>query len=176
MPGSPRWSWGGSWGLAGESVAATRRSIYIRSMSDLYPTAILALAADIPCLGPLPPGEGRTGRARKRSMVCGSEVEVAVRLDTEGRVAALGLDVAACALGQASASILGKHALGASLEEVRCARDGLEQMLKAGAPAPQGRFAELSALAPVRDYPRRHASTLLAWNAAVEAIENAERA
>jgi NifU-like protein involved in Fe-S cluster formation len=159
--------------LIDESMAVMQRSIYIRAMTDLYPTAILALAADIPHLGPLPPGEGRSGRARKRSMVCGSEVEVAVRLDAEGRVAALGLDVSACALGQASASILGKHAIGASLEEVEHARDSLEAMLKDGAPAPSGRFAELGTLAPVRDYPRRHASTVLAWKAAAEAIENA---
>jgi NifU-like protein involved in Fe-S cluster formation len=142
-------------------------------MSDLYPTAILALAADIPHLGPLPPGDGPTGRARKRSMVCGSEVEVAVRLDAEGRIANLALDVEACALGQASASVLGGSSVGATLDEVRSARDALEAMLKSDGAPPEGRFAGLSALAPVKDYPRRHASTLLAWNAAVEAMEAA---
>jgi NifU-like protein involved in Fe-S cluster formation len=142
-------------------------------MDELYPTEILALAADIPHLGSMPEGEGRTGRARKRSMVCGSEVEVEVRLDSQGRIADLGIEVEACALGQASASVLGRHAEGAALAEVAAARDALEAMLKSGAPAPEGRFAQLAALAPVRGYPRRHASTLLAWNAAVTAIEQA---
>ena len=142
-------------------------------MDELYPTEILALAADIPHLDDLPPGDGRTGRARKRSMVCGSEVDVAVRVDAEGRIAALALDVEACALGQASASVFGHAAISATLEEVRAARDGLEAMLKEGAPPPEGRFAGLAALAPVRDYPRRHASTLLVWKAAVAAMEEA---
>jgi NifU-like protein involved in Fe-S cluster formation len=142
-------------------------------MDDLYPTEILALAAGIPHLEPLGEGEGRTGRARKRSMVCGSEVEIAVRLDTEGRIADLSIEVDACALGQASASVLGRHAIGASLEEVTAARDALEAMLKENAPPPEGRFTEISALAPVRDYPQRHASTLLAWKAAAAAMEEA---
>jgi NifU-like protein involved in Fe-S cluster formation len=142
-------------------------------MDELYPTEILALAADIPHLGAMPPGEGRAGRARKRSMVCGSEVEVEVRLDDAGRIADLGIEVEACALGQASASVLGRHAVGASRDELAAARDALEALLKAGAPAPEGRFAQLSALAPVRGYPRRHASTLLAWTAAVAAMDQA---
>jgi NifU-like protein involved in Fe-S cluster formation len=155
-------------------VARGDPRLYIQSgMDDLYPTEILALAADIPHLGAMPAGDGRTGRARKRSMVCGSEVEVAVRLDEQGRIADLGIDVEACALGQASASVLGRHAVGASRDEVAAARDALEAMLKNGAPTPEGRFSQLAALAPVRDYPRRHASTLLAWTAAVAAMEQA---
>lgn len=142
-------------------------------MDELYPTAILALAADIPHLGDLPPGEGRAARVRKRSMVCGSEVEVAIRLDDEGRIKDIALGVEACALGQASASVLGGHAVGARLAEVKAARDALEAMLRSDGPPPLGRFAALAALAPVKDYPRRHASTLLAWNAAVAAMEEA---
>lgn len=142
-------------------------------MDDLYPTAILALAADIPHLGDLPPGDGPVGRSRKRSMVCGSQVEVALRLDAAGLIKDIALDVEACALGQASASVLGGHAQGASLDEVKAARDALEAMLKSDGPPPLGRFAALAALAPVKDYPRRHASTLLAWNAAVAAMEEA---
>jgi NifU-like protein involved in Fe-S cluster formation len=160
------------------AVAPRSAGLYIQSgMDELYPTEILALAADIPHLGAMPPGQGRpgerVGRARKRSMVCGSEVEIEVRLDEEGRLADLGIEVEACALGQASASVLGGHAIGATLEEMAGARDALEAMLKSGAPAPEGRFSQLAALAPVRGYPRRHASTLLAWTAAVAAMEEA---
>lgn len=155
-------------------MARARADAYIRAgMDELYPTEILALAADIPHLGALPPGEGREGSARKRSMVCGSEVEVAVRLDADGRIADIGLDVEACALGQAAASIFARHGIGASLDEMRAARDALEAMLTADGPAPEGRFAELAALEVVRDYPRRYASTQLAFKAGVAAMEEA---
>ncbi|MCG8441585.1 MAG: iron-sulfur cluster assembly scaffold protein [Caulobacterales bacterium] len=133
----------------------------------LYTTDVLALAADIAHLGALPDAEGR---ARKRSMVCGSEVEAAVRLDPEGRIAALGMDVQACALGQASASVFARSAIGASLDEVAHARAALEAMLKEGGPPPDGRFAGLAALESVRDYPPRHASTLLAFKAGEAAM------
>lgn len=132
-----------------------------------YSTDLLARAADIPYATPLAEADGR---ARKRSMVCGSEVEVSVRLGEEARIAALGLDVRACALGQASASVFAHAAIGASLEEVLAGRDALTAMLKQGAPAPSGRFADLAALAGIRDFPRRHASTLLVWNAAADAM------
>lgn len=148
--------------------AATR---HICSMTtDLYPTALLRLAANIPHLGLLDPADGL---ATKRSMVCGSEVTVSVRLDRAGLIGELGLEVEACALGQAAAAIFAHNAMGASLEQIVAARDGLEAMLKAGAPAPLGRFADLAALEPVRDYPRRHASTLLALKAGAMAVEQA---
>jgi len=143
-------------------------------MDDLYPTHILALAADIPHVGALADGgDGRVGKVRKRSMVCGSEVEVSVRLDEDGRVADVGLDIEACALGQASASVFARHAIGATLDDVVAARDALEAMLKDDGPAPQGRFKELEALRVVQGYPRRHASTLLAFRAGAAAIEDA---
>lgn len=138
-----------------------------------YSNEILALAADIPHVGPL---EGAQGRVRKRSMVCGSEVEVALNLDAEGRIAALGLDVRACALGQAAASVFARNAIGASLAEVETARDALEAMLSDGGPPPEGRFSGLAALAVVKDYPRRRASTLLAFRAAAEAMRAARDA
>lgn len=139
-------------------------------VADLYPSALLALAADIPHLGPLPEAEGQ-GRAR--SAVCGSVVEVALRLDDAGRIADIGIELEACALGQACASVLGRCAIGASWEEVAGARDALAAMLKEGGPPPQGRFAELAALAPARDYPRRHASAQLAFKAAADAMASA---
>ncbi len=135
-----------------------------------YSSELLALAADIPHLGEL---AAPHGRARKRSMVCGSEVEVALRLDGDDRIEALGMDVQACALGQAAASVFARSAIGAGFDEVTEAADGFEAMLKQGGPVPQGRFAGLAALEVVRDYPRRHASALLAFKAAREAFAQA---
>lgn len=138
--------------------------------TDLYPTELLRLAASIPHLGVLEPADGH---ATKRSMVCGSEVTVSVRLNDAGAIDQLGLEVDACALGQASAAVFAQNAIGATLADIIAARDALEVMLKAGAPAPDGRFAALAALEPVRDYPRRHASTLLAFKAGAMAVEQA---
>jgi len=84
--------------------------------------------------------------------------------------------VRACALGQASAAVLGAHVIGASLEEIEMARNALRDMLKADGPPPEGRFAELAVLEAVKDYPARHASTLLAFEAAVEAVRTAAKA
>jgi NifU-like protein involved in Fe-S cluster formation len=81
--------------------------------------------------------------------------------------------VKACALGQASAAVLGEHVIGASVEELKTARDALKAMLKAGGSPPEGRFADLKVLAVVADYPPRHASTMLAFEAVVEAAERA---
>jgi NifU-like protein involved in Fe-S cluster formation len=88
-------------------------------------------------------------------------------------VADFAQEVKACALGQASASVLGRHAVGASVHELESARDQFRAMLKAGGPAPDGRFADLAMLAPVKDYPARHASTLLAFEAVCEAVRKA---
>ena len=83
------------------------------------------------------------------------------------------MDPKACALGQAATSILAEHAVGATVLEIRAARDALRAMLKDGAPPPEGRFWELRHLEPVADYPPRHVSTLLAFEAAVAAIDAA---
>ena len=85
-------------------------------------------------------------------------------------------DVRACALGQAAAAVLGAHVLGAELLEVELARDALSAMLKANGPPPAGRFADLAVLEVVKDYPARHASTLLAFEATVEAVRAAVQA
>ena len=76
----------------------------------------------------------------------------------------------ACALGQAAAAILGAHVIGASAQEIIAARDAMAAMLRQGGPEPQGQFADLGLLAPVRDYPPRHASALVALEAAAEAV------
>lgn len=140
-------------------------------MSELYHNRILELAASIPHLGRLSDAEGSV---LKVSRVCGSTVNVDVKLDAAGeRIAAIAVDPKACALGQATTSILAEQAVGATLAEIRAARDALRAMLKDGAPPPEGRFWELRHLEPVADYPPRHASTMLAFDAAVAAIDEA---
>ena len=138
-------------------------------IDDLYSARILKLAANMPRAGRLSaPG----GSSEKVSRLCGSKVVVDVAV-AGGRVVDFAQDVRACALGQASAAILGEHVIGASVGELVEARDGLRAMLKTGAPPPEGRFADLAVLAQVRDFPARHASTLLAFEAAAEAALNA---
>jgi NifU-like protein involved in Fe-S cluster formation len=141
-------------------------------IDDLYSAKVLALAANMPRAGRLAHPQGS---AEKVSKLCGSRVTVDVVLE-DGRVADFAQDVKACALGQASAAVLGAHVIGASVKELEAARDGLKAMLKQGAPAPGGRFADLRALEVVRDYPPRHASTMLAFEAVVEAARQAEGA
>jgi NifU-like protein involved in Fe-S cluster formation len=138
-------------------------------IDDLYSAQVLKLAANLPRSGRLPAPDAS---AEKVSKLCGSRVlvDLVVR---EGRVADFAQEVKACALGQASASVLGAHVIGATPEELEAARDQFRRMLKEGAPAPEGRFAELAMLAPVKDYPARHASTLLAFEAAAEAARTA---
>jgi NifU-like protein involved in Fe-S cluster formation len=144
---------------------------HLDAMSELYHNRILELAASIPHLGRL---EDAEGSVLKVSRVCGSTVNVDVKLDTAGeRIAAIAVDPKACALGQATTSILAEQAVGATLAEIRAARDALRAMLKDGAPPPEGRFWELRHLEPVADYPPRHASTMLAFDAALAAIEEA---
>lgn len=137
---------------------------------DLYHTRVLELAADIPHVGRL---EDPHGSCLKTSRICGSSVHVDVRLDSEGLIAAVAFDPKACALGQAATSILARQAPGRSIGEIRAAREALLAMLKEGAGPPEGDFWELRHLAPVRDYPPRHVSTLLAFDALVEAMQMA---
>ena len=141
------------------------------SLDDLYTDRILKLAANMPRAGRLArPG----GSAEKVSKLCGSRVTVDVAL-ADGRVADFAQDVQACALGQAAAAILGENVVGAAVEEVEAARDALVAMLKRGGPPPEGRFGDLRVLQAVKDYPARHASTALAFEAATAAIAQALR-
>ena len=133
----------------------------------LYSQRILALAADIPHAERL---AEPMASASKRSPLCGSTVTVDVVVE-DGRLADLGMDVKACALGQASASVLARTAIGHSREEIAEARDALKAMMKEGAAAPEGAFAELEVLSPAKDYKNRHASIMLAWEAVIEAID-----
>lgn len=139
-------------------------------IDDLYSAKILKLAANLPRAGRLPaPGAS----AERVSKLCGSKavVDVVVR---DGVIVDYAQDVKACALGQAVAGIVGEHIIGATVQEVEAARDALKAMLKQGGPAPTGRFADLALMAPVADYPPRHASTLVAIEAAAEAARQAQ--
>lgn len=136
---------------------------------DLYSGRVLELAAQARAVGT---PAAQQGHAVRVSRLCGSEVDVGLSL-TDGTVTDFAIDPRACALGQASAAILSDHVIGATPDEIREARDGLAAMLRQGGSPPGGRFWELRYLEPVRDYPPRHASTLLAFEAAVAALERA---
>lgn len=136
---------------------------------DLYSGRVLELAADIPNVGTL---RAPHGSAMKVSRLCGSQVQVDVAM-THGLVSEFAIDPKACALGQASASVLARNIVGASRDEVERARDALKAMLKDGGPPPAGKFWELRYLQGVADYPPRHTSVLLAFEAAVSAIDTA---
>ncbi len=138
-------------------------------IDDLYSARILKLAANMPRAGRLPAPQASS---EKVSKLCGSRVTVDLALEQD-RVADFAQDVQACALGQAAAAVLGAHAIGASVAEIEQARDQLRAMLKTGGPPPVGRFSELAVLEQVKDYPARHASTLLAFEAAAEAARAA---
>lgn len=139
-------------------------------MDDLYHPRVLELAADIPHLGRL---DQPDGAATKVSRVCGSVVTVELKLK-DAKISDIAVHPKACALGQAATGVLALNAIGATGEEIRAARDGLRAMLKENAEPPGGRFWELRHLQGVRDYPPRHASTMLAFDAAVEALEQAK--
>jgi NifU-like protein involved in Fe-S cluster formation len=131
----------------------------------LYNRDILRLAASIPNLGRL---DHPQASVEKSSPVCGSRVTVDVALDDEGRVAALAQEVKACALGQASAALMGGHATGRNAAELREARDALAAYL-AGERDDPGAWPGLALFADARRYPARHPSILLAFDAAAEA-------
>lgn len=139
-------------------------------IDELYSARILSLAANLPHAGRLPTPDGTGERVAK---LCGSRAIVDVVLDDQGRVAAFAQDVKACALGQAAAGVLGQDVIGATAQEVRDARDAMSAMLKSGGDGPQGRFQGLRALKQVADYPARHASTLVAVEATLDAVDQA---
>lgn len=145
-----------------------------RSEADLmalYSKRILALTAAIPHLGKLAAPQARVSR---RAPLCGSTVSVEVALGPDGRIAEFAQEPKACALGQASAAILGGGAIGRTPEEIAQARDALKAMLKQNAPPPGPPFADLEVLTAARGYPNRHASILLAFEALAEAAAAAQ--
>lgn len=141
-------------------------------LTDLYSDRILEIAGQLPLTERLAVPDAS---ARKVSRICGSVVEVDLKLD-EGRVSDYAHDVTACALGQTSASIVARHIVGATPGELRQVRDQMLKMLKQDGPPPDGeRWQELKYLEPVRDFPARHASTMLVLEAVVDCLDQIEK-
>jgi NifU-like protein involved in Fe-S cluster formation len=136
-------------------------------LSDIYNKRILELAADIPRLGRLAAPDAT---AKAHSRLCGSTVVVDLSL-RDGRVCDFAHDVKACALGQASSSLMARHVIGATPVELIELRGAMHRMLRENGPPPSGKWAEFAALEPVRDYKPRHASTLLTFDAVADALE-----
>lgn len=139
-------------------------------MDDIYNSKILEFAGNIPLTGTLDDADA-SGQAHSR--LCGSKVRIWLKMDGD-KISAFSHDVRACALGQASSSIMARHVVGATSGEVRKAREDMLAMLKADGEGPDGRFADMRYLLPVRDYKARHASTMLTFDAVVDAIGQIE--
>lgn len=140
-------------------------------LNDVYNRRILELAADIPRGGRLPHPDAS---ATAHSKLCGSTVTVDLAMEGD-KVTDFAHDVRACALGQASSSIMARHVVGSDAAELRSVREQMYKMLKENGPAPGGKWADLAVLEPVRDYKARHASTLLTFDAVVDAISQIEK-
>lgn len=139
-------------------------------IDDLYSTRILTLAANLPHAGRLAePG----GTGERVARLCGSRAVVDVVLDADGRVIDFAQDIKACALGQAAAGVVGEAVIGSTGGELQSARDATLAMLKSGGAGPTGRFEGLRALRQVADYPARHASTMVAIEATLDAVSAA---
>jgi NifU-like protein involved in Fe-S cluster formation len=139
-------------------------------LDNVYNRRILELAADIPRLGRL---QRADASATAHSKLCGSTITVDLAVN-EDRIADFAQDVKACALGQASASIMARNIIGATPAELRELRQQVRKMLKENGPPPEGRWADVAVLEPVRNYKARHASTLLVFDAVVDALDKIE--
>jgi NifU-like protein involved in Fe-S cluster formation len=140
-------------------------------LNDVYNRRIIELAGTIPRIGRL---AGPDATATAHSRLCGSTVTVDLKMDGD-MVTDFAHEVKACALGQASSSIMASHIIGSTSDELRALREGVRKMLKeSGAPPAQGKWADIAVLEPVRDYKARHASTLLTFDAVVDAIGQVE--
>ena len=136
-------------------------------LNDVYNARILELAGNIPRLGRL---DNPDASATAHSKLCGSTVTIDLKM--EGPVVKdFAHDVKACALGQASSSLMARHVVGAKAEDLRVLRETVRKMLKENGPAPSGPWADFAVLEPVRDYKARHASTLLTFDAVVSALD-----
>jgi NifU-like protein involved in Fe-S cluster formation len=149
-------------------LKATGRKVMI---NDVYNAKILGFAGNIARIGRL---DNPDATATAHSKLCGSTVTVDLRMDGD-IVTDFAHDVKACALGQASSSIMAQNVVGASSEELREVRETMRKMLKENGTPPEGRFADLKYLEPVRDYKARHASTMLTFDAVVDAIGQIEK-
>ena len=139
-------------------------------LNDVYNAKILDLAANIPHLGRLAAPDAS---ATAHSKLCGSTVTVDLKMDGPV-VSDFAHEVKACALGQASSSIMARHVIGARAAELRELRETVRKMLKENGPAPTGKWADIAMLEPVRDYKARHTSTMLTFEAVVSALDQIE--
>ena len=140
------------------------------SINQIYSDRILELAGNLPQLTPL---SAPDASARRVSRICGSTIDVELRIE-RGIVVEYAHDVNACALGQTSASVMAQHIVGSTLDELRAVRTQMIAMLKADGAAPSGKWEDLKYLEPVREYKPRHTSTLLVFDAVVDAIDSYE--
>ncbi|MDP2355659.1 MAG: iron-sulfur cluster assembly scaffold protein [Beijerinckiaceae bacterium] len=141
-------------------------------LNDVYNKRILELAADIPRQGRLPSPHAS---ATAHSKLCGSTVTIDLSLDG-GKVSDFAHDVKACALGQASSSIMARNVVGSTPAELREVRETVRRMLKeSGAPPQQGKWTDIAVLEPVREYKARHASTMLTFDAVVKALDELDQ-
>lgn len=140
-------------------------------IDDVYNAKILGFAGNISRIGRL---EHPDASARAHSRLCGSTVTVDLKM-ADGVVTDFAHEVKACALGQASSAIMAANVVGATAEELRAVRQAMLKMLKENGAPPTGRFEDLKYLEPVRDYKARHASTMLTFDAVVDAIDQIEK-
>lgn len=140
-------------------------------INDVYNTRILEFAGNIQRLGRL---EQPDASATAHSKLCGSTVTVDLKVEG-GVVSDFAHDVKACALGQASSSIMARNVIGATAEELRDVRNKMFKMLKENGAPPEGRFEDLKFLEPVRDYKARHNSTMLTFDAVVDCLDQIEK-
>jgi len=139
-------------------------------LNEVYNDRILELAGNIPRLGRLASPDAS---ATAHSKLCGSTVTIDLKMDGPV-VTDFAHDVKACALGQASSSLMARHVIGANSTELRQLRETMRKMLKEKGPPPSGKWADFAVLEPVRDYKARHASTMLTFDAVVNAIDQIE--
>ena len=140
-------------------------------LNDIYNKRIIELAGNIPRLGRLPDPDAS---ATAHSKLCGSTVKIDLKMDGPV-ITDFAHDVKACALGQASSSIMARNVIGAKAGELRELRETVRRMLKENGAPPSGKWADIAVLEPVRDYKARHASTLLTFDAVVSAIDQVEK-
>jgi NifU-like protein involved in Fe-S cluster formation len=139
-------------------------------INEVYNKRIIELAGNIPRLGRLPEAQAS---ATAHSKLCGSTVTVDLKMDGD-EVTDFAHEVKACALGQASSSIMARYVIGAKADELRNLRETVRKMLKENGAPPEGKWADIAVLEPVRDYKARHASTMLTFDAVVDAVNQIE--
>lgn len=139
-------------------------------LNDVYNRRIIELAGNIPRLGRLADADAS---ATAHSKLCGSTVTVDLKMEGDA-VTDFAHDVKACALGQASSSIMARNVIGARAQELRELRETVRRMLKENGAPPSGKWSDIAVLEPVRDYKARHASTLLTFDAVVDAVDKIE--